>query len=374
MTQCAITNFNPTTAVVWPHNDLNVSSVYTGLSSGFHILRAHVCLPRPGQSSVYGTYSQTFYYDGGLPGGAIVYPASGSTIGTGTYTVVVRADSTVTGVQFNIQNTGTTNNWDSVTGQTNGIGNTTNGQPVWATATAVSPNQTMSLQYTNYPQEYRFVYTNVPGTGTATINVKLLEYGTAVYTNHYATLTATVNTLAPQSVVTVSSPSTNGTVIPYATNSTYQIAACFSPSLSGLKTNFNVLINGVLQPQGAYILQASGPCSGMKVLYYNWTNPQPGTNQIQVIYTNNVVPIGDTRNVVVTPPLKISGLESNNQLLMWGSVPGVEYQVLATTNLALPFTSISGTVPSQGTTSSYYDPNPSAQKYYKVVLLPAAGN
>ena len=60
------------------------------------------------------------------------------------------------------------------------------------------------------------------------------------------------------------------------------------------------------------------------------------------------MPISDTRLVIVAPPLKISGLASNNQLLMWDSVPGVNYQVLATTNLSQPFQPISGSIPEPG--------------------------
>ena len=102
--QAAITNFNPTTATVWLHNDLNPANAVTGLQSGFHILRARTFLPRSGQSSVYNTFSQTFYYDGALPTGAIVLPANSSPpLAAAIITVVVRADSTVTGVDFQIQ-------------------------------------------------------------------------------------------------------------------------------------------------------------------------------------------------------------------------------------------------------------------------------
>ena len=369
MDQHAITNFNPAAATVWPHNDLNVSSTFTGLPSGFHIIRARSFLPRSGQSSVYNTFAQTFYYDGALPGGLIPYPANSSTIGTATYTVVVRADSTVTGVQFNIQDSNT-NNDDLITGKANGNGNDTNGQPIYVAATAVSPTPSLTLTYTNYPQEYRFLYTNVPSSGTATINVRLNEYATSVYSNRYTTLSATVNTLAPAQVVQIASPATNGTVLPYTTNMTYLISACFSSALTSAVTNFNVMINGVLQPQGSYILLPNGICSGMKAFYYNWQNPAPGTNLIEVVYTNGAVPIGDSRSIIVSPPLKIAGLASNNQLVLWNSVPGVDYEVLATTNLTQPFQSISGAIPSQGSTTSWYDTAPAAQKFYQVVLLP----
>src|SRR5208283_94258 len=58
LTQVAITNFNPASAVVWLHNDLNPANTVTGLQSGFHIVRARTFLPRPGQASVYNTFLQ----------------------------------------------------------------------------------------------------------------------------------------------------------------------------------------------------------------------------------------------------------------------------------------------------------------------------
>jgi hypothetical protein len=378
LTQAAITNFKPATAVVWLHNDLNPNNTAIGLQSGFHIIRARIFLPvinytnqnyvYANQSQVYNTFLQTFYYDGALPTGVIPYPANGSTIGSSSYIVVVRADSTVTGVDFNIQDSNP-NNDDIVTGQPNGNGNDTNGAPIFVPATAVSPNATLSLTYPNYPQEFRFAYVNVPGSGTATIYVRLKEYATSIYTNRYTMLTSTVNTLAPTQVVQISSPATNGTVLAYTNNTTYRVQACFSSSLTASATNFNVLINGVLQPQASYILLPSGPCPGMKALDYNWNNPPLGTNIIQVIYTNAIVPISDTRSVIVAPPLVISGLGGNNQLVLWNSAPGVNYEVLATTNLTQPFQPISGIIPSQGTTTSFYDANPAPQKFYEIEMV-----
>jgi hypothetical protein len=369
LTQAAITNFNPTTATVWLHNDLNPANTMTGLQSGFHIVRARTFLPRAGQSSVYNTFSQTFYYDGALPTGAMAFPANNSTIASSSYTVVIRADSTVTGVDFNIQDSNT-NNDDIVTDQTNGNGNDTNNAAIFVPATAVMPDPTLSATYTNYPQEFRFAYANVPNSGTAIITVRLKEYATSVYTNRLTPLTAMVNTLAPIQVVEISSPATNGTILPYSTNTTYLLSACFSSSLVSSTNNFNVLINGVLQPQGAYILRPNGPCSGMKALYYNWNNPPVGTNIIQVTYTNSAPTISDTRSVIVAPPLVISGLGGdNNQLVLWNSAPGVNYQVLATTNLTQSFQPISGIIPSQGTTTSYYDSNPATQKYYQIEMM-----
>ncbi len=122
LTQFGITNFNPSSITTWLHNDLNPNNTVTGLATGFHIVRARCFLPRTGKAGVFNTFLQTFYYDGQLPAGAVAFPTTdGSTINSSAYTVVVRADSTVTGVEFNIQDSNP-NNDDSVTGQNNGNG------------------------------------------------------------------------------------------------------------------------------------------------------------------------------------------------------------------------------------------------------------
>jgi hypothetical protein len=182
-------------------------------------------------------------------------------------------------------------------------------------------------------------------------------------------LTSTVTTLAPTQVLKIISPATNGAVLPYGSNSTYLVQALFSPTLVSSSTDFNVLINGVLQPATAYILRpTNSTSSNLNNLYYYWSTPPPGTNVIQVSYTNAIVPIGDTRSFIVAPPLKIAGLASNHQLLLWNSVPGVNYQVLATSNLAQPFQPIGTLLPSQGPTTSFYDGNPWTQKFYQILM------
>ena len=372
LTQFAITNFNPTTAVVWLHNDLNLANTRTGLQSGFHILRARTFLPRPNQSSVYNTFLQTFYYDGALPAGAIVFPANnGDTISNSSYTIVIRADTLATEAVVNIQDSNP-NNDDIQTGLPNGNGNDTDGNPIFVPAPAVTPNAGLNVTWTNYPQEFRIGYSNVPASGSATFTVRLKEYATSVHTNRYTTLTRTANTAAPIQVVQISSPAVDGTVLTFTTNTTYLVQACFSASLASVTTNFTVLINGVLQPQASYILRplnAVAACPGKKSLNYNWNNPEMGTNVIQVIYTNAVSPIGDTRTVIVAPPLRISGL-SDNQLVVWDSAPGVNYRVLATTNLSEPFEPISDVIPSSGSSTYFYDPNPAQQKFYEIMIAP----
>src|SRR6185369_17890634 len=123
--------------------------------------------------------AQTFYYDGQLPEGVIAFPTTnGTTINSGSYTVVIRADSSVTGVEFNIQDSAASND-DAQTGQNNGNGST-NGVPKFVAATLVAPNGTLNQQYPNFPLEYRFNYISVPTSGTATITVRLKEFSTSV--------------------------------------------------------------------------------------------------------------------------------------------------------------------------------------------------
>jgi len=321
---------------------------------------------------VYNTFLQTIYYDGALPTGVIVYPTNNTTITGRTYTVVVRADSTVTAVDFNIQDSVTNYN-DIYTGKPTGRGNDTNGNPIYVSATSVTPDATLTAQYPNYPLEFRFVYTNVPASGTGTIAVRLKEFATSVYTNRFTPLTVPVNTASPIYTLQIASPSTNGTVLSYTPNMTYLVQACFDSGLTAKGTNFNLLINGVLQPQNSYFFLASGGnnayCPGARTILYNWNNPPIGTNLIQVIYTNTPTPVSDTRTFIIAPPLRISGLANNNQLVVWDSAPGVNYQVLATTNLTQPFLPISGIIPGSDTSTFFYDPNPADQKFYEIQMV-----
>ena len=377
LTQNVITNFNPATATVWMHNDLNPANTVTGLQPGFHIVRMRTFLPRTNQSSVYNTFLQTFYYDGALPTGLIVYPAGGSTISSSSYTVVVRTDGTVTGVDFNVQD-GSANNDDLVTGLPDGNGNDTNGAPMFVPAAPVSPDPTLSLILTNFPQEFRFVYANVPTNGTATIQVRLKEYATTLYTNRITLLTATANTHAPQQTVQISSPVADGAIVAMTSHTTYLVQTCFTPALD---TNdpglFSLSINGVMQPSSSFFFGPAGAagCPGMGSLFYNWTAASPGTvtgtNFLQIVYynSNTGVYLSDTRTVIVPPPLVISGLANNQQQILWDSAPGVNYQVLATTNLTQPFQPIGGITPSQGATTSFYDPDPAPQKFYEIEMV-----
>jgi hypothetical protein len=368
LTQFAITNFNPVTALVWQHNDLNAANTYTGLQGGFHILRARTFLTRPNQSSVYNTFIQTFYYDAALPTGTIAFPPTNSTISTASYTVVVRADSTVTGVDFSIQDSDPSND-DSVTGQANG-----NGPTNFVAAAQVRPDPTLDSQYPAYPQEFRFNYLNVPTNGVASIIVRLKEYSSSVYTNRLTMLTNIVNTAAPTEFLTFFSPQGSRTILTPASNTLYLVQACFSSNLPSVTTNFSLFINGALQPSASYILRPVGAvsgCAGMKSFLFNWNVSQAayGSNVLQLYCTNGISTLSATTSVIVAPPLRISGLAGNDQLVVWDSAPGINYQVLATTNLSEPFVPISPVIPATTASTVYFDTSSAPEKFYIIQVV-----
>ncbi|HEY1663627.1 MAG TPA: alpha-amylase family glycosyl hydrolase [Verrucomicrobiae bacterium] len=376
LNEAAITNFNPTTAVVWTHNDLNSSNITTGLQGGFHIVRGRVFLTRPGQASVYNTFSQTFYYDAALPQGVIAGPnADGFTISNQNFTITNRSDSTATEVDVNIQDSNP-NNDDLATGQANGNGNDASGNPIFVPATPITANTALSAVWTNYPQEFHFSYVNVPITGTATITLRIKEYTSGIYTNRYTTLTRAVNTVAPSQVVEISNPSIDGSIITMSQGTNFPIQACFTGTLDTNNINlFSIYINGVLQPRRTggipnYSIGGAACGAGMHMLSYNWSDASIGTNVIQVIYTNGIT-LSDQKTVIIAPPLVITGMGENNQLLLWNSAPGVNYEVWATTNLALPFEPISGVIPSQGGTTEFLDNDLEQQKFYEIEVVPS---
>ena len=161
--------------------------------------------------------------------------------------------------------------------------------------------------------------------------------------------------------VQISSPETNGMVIPMGTNTTYLIHICFT---SFLDTNdpgmFQLSINGVLQPQSSVIFSpsrhpAAPVVPGCAPPLYNWSGASPGANIIQVLYSNNAVVLNDTRNVIVLPPFAISGLTNDGNSVVWSSVPGVSYIVLATTNLNQPFVPVGSVISANDWSTSFMD-------------------
>jgi len=145
-----------------------------------------------------------------------------------------------------------------------------------------------------------------------------------------------------------------------------------------------------------YLFIASGCAPGLRSLYYYWIAPPAGTNTFQVTYSN-LFTLSDTRTFVVARPgdsdgdgmsdyneilagtdpynaasaLRITDLANGNQLVVWDSVVGRNYQVLATTNLFYPMQVISPVISASGSPSFYFDSAPDAtNKFYRIQLLP----
>jgi hypothetical protein len=325
VTEFVITNWNPATAFVYLHNDRNTNSARTGLEEGFHIVRARAFLDRSGKASVYNTFSQTFYYDAAPPDGVIAFPRTNDTLQSQQYGVVVRADSSVTLVEYNIIDSNPAND-DATTGLNNG-----NGSNVWAVATKVSPSGSLNTQYPNYPQEFRFNYYAVPSIGNATISVRMKEATSAVLTNRVRTLTRTVPTAAPAQTLEIAFPATDGQTISLNANESYTIVARFSDVLTANVTNFTIRIDDAVQPRfngtnALYYFQDQTGGDGKNELRYSWTNIIPGQHLIEVAFNGNGLALEAARFVnvniqgatvsIVQPPAADSQGRSPYQIVL----------------------------------------------------------
>ncbi len=395
LTTFALTNFNPAAPTIWLHNNLNSNHTATGLSEGLHVIRARAFLPRDGKASVFNTFVQTFYYDAAPPGGAVAFPAAGGAISNSTYSIVIRSDNSVTGVEVNIQDSNPLND-DSQTGQNNGNGNT-NGTPKFVVASAVTPNDGISANYPNLPKEYRFNYVNVPDSGPATITVRLKEAASAIFSNRFTTLTRTVSTFAPQSVLYVSAPATDGMILTLNAGANYAIRNCYSTNLPASSVYYSIYLNGQLLPRANYTFLNSGCAVGFRSVNYLANGLVPGTNVVFVTYTNSPVYLEDTRTFVVVRPgdsdgdgmsdynetlagtdpynpgsiLRITELANGNKLVVWDSVAGRTYRVLATTDIAAPMQVISSPIQAGGPSTFYFDTaSEASNKFYRIQLVP----
>ena len=305
-----ITNFNAQTVFFYPHNDYGVTQ--TGLDQGFHVLRTKTFLQRDGRASIYNLNVQTFYYDTQLPQGQILFPGSNDTITSSSYGVVVRTDRSVSTVWYQIIDSNGTGTW-----------------------TQVSLTNTTASLASSYPLEWRFDYTNIPTNGNpALIEVRLGKYTSSTNMNltdvvgHFTTLSVPVYTGVATDHV--------GDGIPDWWRAQY-----FS-NVSSNGTMTNAESCATCDPDG----------DGMNNLqeYLAGTDPTNSTSYVHII--------------------SITATNGNN-IIVWTSTAGKNYQVYATTNLPAGFTSISGTIPSGGATTSYTDSGVTdATKYYKVKIAP----
>ncbi len=283
-TRYAITNFNPQTARVWLHNDLNTNSTATGLQEGFHIVRARAFLPRSNKSSVFNTFLQTFYYDAQLPDGIIAFPpTNGATLRSVDYGVVVRGDETVTDVEYNIIDSDP-NNDDA----------------------GVSPTLSLTQENPGLPGEFRFTYFAVPSSGAATITVRLREITSDTFSNHVGVLTRTLNAAAPPQTLTIAFPATDGQNIDLAQNGIYTMVARFSDTLTPDIDLFSILIDGAMQPRtnangvARYRFDDQTPGDGKNELRFDWSGMTSGQHYIQVLFNGDGLNLEASRLVNVT--------------------------------------------------------------------------
>lgn len=235
MTVFQIDGFNGSTVQHFPDNDYaktpdqNSFLMQTGLDEGFHIIRARAFLQRDGRASLYNTFQQTFYYDAARPQGEIIFPAENDTVGGQSYGAVVRADASVIGVWFFIDD-GAGSNDDDATGAENG-----NGVGKWVEATKVGSDPGIS---SSFPKEFRFDYINIPsGNVPAVLRVRLVEATSsdpATWTGTvspaddmngwHTTLSRNVIANGPDRQLFIAFPATNGEVV----GDDYTLKAFFS--------------------------------------------------------------------------------------------------------------------------------------------------
>ncbi|MDF7823708.1 alpha-amylase family glycosyl hydrolase [Pontiellaceae bacterium B12227] len=247
-TMFSITNFNATTVAYRPHNDFGTEK--TGLKEGYHVLRTKAFLNRGGAASLFNLNVRTFYYDTKRPEGEIIYPGSdGDTLFGSTYGFVVRSDESVEEVCYRITDSDAGND-DTATGVDQGNG-------TWIPALTVDTSLAVD---SDYPQEWRFDYNNIPASGTAQIEIRLKEASSSTNNalsdadGHYTTLVRNVNTSGPDVRFFTAWPQQDGETV----GPDYVAKIHFSKSLAvglteeELLNTLTLSIDGVSQPRSDY--------------------------------------------------------------------------------------------------------------------------
>ena len=192
-TRYSITNLNAETLSYYPHNDYSIQK--TGLEEGYHILKTKTFLNRNNDAPIFNLSSQTFYYDIRPPDGEIIYPKDDvDSLNDSSYEFVIRTDTTVSEVLFNIIDSDNQND-DESTNADQG-----NGENNWANATQVEPKPFLN---SNFKKEWRFDYVNIPSSGNANIKIRLKEASSSTNNllndaeGHYTTLEKIIPTSGP---------------------------------------------------------------------------------------------------------------------------------------------------------------------------------
>ena len=284
LTTFRVANFNPSNVQHFPHNDYarvpTAGQPYenwpwamqTGLSEGFHILRARAFLNRgTNEAPIYQTFTQTFYYDAQTPEGVLAFPSTnGDTVGGSSYEMVVRTDMTVQEVWYRITDSDNDND-DAITkaqngngigfepfvdANANGVWNTgetftdlngngtydTTLNPTWARATEVTPSLTVTSPY---QKEWRFTYNNIPLTGAGTITLRFLEASSSrnmtlsAAAANVTELTRNVETRGNAERILIGFPANDGDVV----DDNYTMQVWFPKSLSNMSISESQMIS-----------------------------------------------------------------------------------------------------------------------------------
>ncbi len=271
LTTFRVENFDPASVEFFPHNDYarqpTLGQPYenwpwatqTGLSEGFHVLRARAHLNRDADTSapLYQTFTQVFYYDAETPTGEVLFPsANGDTVGGSSYELVVHTDLTVEDVWFHIADSDSGND-DSVTGILNGNGagfepfvdanqngdrdegeefTDVNGNNLYDADLARSWGQATNVTSVNLPgkKEWRFRYNNIPSSGTAAITIRLHEASSTrdidldAAAAHVTEVVRTVETRGPDQRVNIAWPQRDGDAV----DDNYTMKVLFTKALA----------------------------------------------------------------------------------------------------------------------------------------------
>lgn len=231
------------------HNDYN-SWTTNGLVDGFHLLTARAFLNRTDGAAIYKTFRQTVYLDTETPRGELLYPESGTTsIGGSEYGFVLRTDPSVTAVYYHITDSNNDND---------GTGNgTVSNAVVWGTATSASAWTQEMAKNETYPKLWRFTYSRIPASGSATIRIRLVECSSTATnqwsassptadnatTLHYTELTKTLNTRGEAEEFYFAWPGDDGTFVEEGWTLRLNYSSILANGLSDPLNNVKVYIN-----------------------------------------------------------------------------------------------------------------------------------